>query len=69
MQLPNQSPPVVRNPASEAAYLPFGIEPSKKCYGTKDCSGRVLAEKYDCHNCKKIGGKSLDNDGNCLRCV
>ncbi|MBI4852991.1 MAG: hypothetical protein HY819_14465 [Acidobacteria bacterium] len=70
MRLPKQSPSIERVSFNSSRFIfNKGIEPSLKCYNTTDCTGRVIGERYDCHNCRAIGGKSLLlNSGTCQRC-
>lgn len=70
MRLPKQFASVKRESFSSIGLIfNKGIKPSLRCYNTTDCTGRVIGERYDCHNCRSIGGKSLLlNSGVCQRC-
>lgn len=38
------------------------------CWSARDCTGKKIDRRNDCHNCKNRGGKSLGEPGRCRNC-
>ena len=45
-----------------------GPQTAFSCWSRRDCTGKRIDRRADCHNCKRVGGKSLGDPGNCRKC-